>query len=252
LSVQSIPAHSPGQGGTDRVAPTHHVRPFAAVPLDMLEDVRLNPADFMLVCVLLMHARAKSTCYPSVRTLAREMRQSERCVQYGLKRLADAGWVTSRPASSPINKTGRELVLTWRVQSGAPGGVQKPYTQGLPRVQGRAPEWRKTERKIEGSALARGEEKKIQASPATQSSPSSQSPEKPSTYAEMKDLYGDWLTRPEGHFLRKLAEKNLAAAVAEARGVGEMLLSARTPARPPSRTASAPFGAPAPACRPRA
>ena len=157
MSLQSTPLPHASQG-----VPDHSTRPtnrpgFAAVPHDLTDDRRLTPIDKVLILVLLRYARSKSYCWPSVRTLAEDIDRSIRTVQYALKRLAEAGWIASRPASNP---TGRVIVLVWREtsQTVAPPPVQSAYSQGLPRTQPVAPELENEETKKKGALAQRGEE----------------------------------------------------------------------------------------------
>ncbi len=157
MIFQSTPLPHASQGGADRSTRTTNRPGFAAVPHDLADDRRLAPIDKLLILVLLRYARSKSYCWPSVPTLAQDIDRSIRTVQYALKRLADAGWIASRPASNP---TGRVLVLLWREtsQTVAPPPVQSPYSQGMPRTQPVAPKL-ETKRENEKGALAqRGEE----------------------------------------------------------------------------------------------
>jgi hypothetical protein len=205
VSVQISPPAAPSQGvGTIGVcAPFPHAarqgqanaRPFAALPHDLTADQRLKDGDVRLAAVLLRYARAKASCWPSVKTLANDLARCERTVQYALKRLAEAGWITSRPDPNP---TGRVLILTWRETPCTPP-VQRPYSQGLPRTNAVAPESEKG-REREASALANRQTK---------------APEQPMTHAELLSWYGDvgWLKLPASDPLRRIAERALERAV---------------------------------------
>ena len=173
------------------------VRPFAALPHDLVSDPRLKPIDLKLVAVLLRYAQAKATCWPSVATLGLDIGRAVRTVQYALKRLIGAGWLDSRPASNP---TGRVLVLSWRVPADGTPPVQRPYSQGLPRV---APEAKNPPpgEERQGSALAgKGAEK-----------PRAEPEKTPEEWADWYRACG-WLDRPEGHLFRKLAEDQIERA----------------------------------------
>jgi len=189
VSVQFTPRPAPGQGGADRSPRT--VQPFAAIPHDLVADGHLKPIDVKLVAILLRYARSKATCWPSVATLATDLGRCERTVQYALRRLTEAGWITSRPDANP---TGRLLVLVWREAKLHPP-VQPPYSQGMPRVKPVAPEPEKRNQR-EGSAPARTE---------------SQAPEPPMTHAELQDLLA--LDLPASSPLRHIVEQKLAKAL---------------------------------------
>jgi DNA-binding transcriptional MocR family regulator len=225
VSVQISPPSAPSQGGgaIGVRAPFAHVatrqpgqstaRPFAALPHDLIADARLKATDVRLAGIILRYARAKATCWPSVGTLAADLARCERTVQYALKRLADAGWITSRPDPNP---TGRVLVLAWREPRCTPP-VQRPYSQGLPRPHAVAPESEKG-REREGSALAKEQRK---------------APERPMTHAELLAQYTEigWLGRPSGDPLRRIAERALERAVGSTSGGAEE--RSRSRGRPP-------------------
>jgi hypothetical protein len=215
VSVQISPPTAPGQGGgpIGVCAPIARdparrqgqlaARPFAALPHDLIADKQLKATDVRLAGIVMRYARAKATAWPSVKTLAADLHRCERTVQYALKRLAAAGWITSRPAPNP---TGRLLVLAWREARCTPP-VQRPYSQGLPRPQAVAPESEKG-REREGSALAIGQ---------------TQTPEQPMTHAELLAWYGDvgWLKLPASDPLRRIAERALERALGSTSGGAE-------------------------------
>jgi hypothetical protein len=215
VSVQISPPTAPGQGGgtigvcaplardpARRQGPST-ARPFAALPHDLIADQRLKAGDVRLAGIVMRYARAKASCWPSVKTLAADLARCERTVQYALKRLADAGWIVARPAPNP---TGRVLVLAWREARCTPL-VQRPYSQGLPRPQAVAPESEKG-REEEGSAFAKGQGK---------------APERPMTHAELVAWYGDvgWLKLPASDPLRRIAERALERALGSTSGGAE-------------------------------
>jgi hypothetical protein len=216
VSVQSIPANSPGQGGTDRVAPRSGVRPYGAVLHELNEDPNLNGTAVQVACALMKYARSKASCYPSVAKLAADLGKAVRTIQYALKRLIRAGWISVAPSDG--NKTGREIVLTWKVARRA---VLGPYSQGLPRpqkvapppvqemspkgVQAVAPELSKKEREEKGSALALGDGKKT-----ARPQPDPMTPE------ELERGFREigCLSYPPGHPMRRFAERSLLEAIA--------------------------------------
>jgi DNA-binding transcriptional MocR family regulator len=195
IGVRAPLAHDPTRRPGQSTA-----MPFAALPHDLIADKRLKATDVRLAGIILRYARAKATCWPSVKTLASDLGKCERTVQYALRRLADAGWITSRPDPNP---TGRLLVLAWRETRCTPP-VQRPYSQGLPRPNAVAPELRPGEER-EGSALANGQRK---------------APERPMTHAELLAQYTEigWLSRPSGDPLRRIAERALERALGTSGG----------------------------------
>jgi Helix-turn-helix domain len=168
---------------------------YSAIPHAILEDRRLTATDVRLIGIILKYARAKAEAWPSVATLARDLGRCPRTVQLCLRRLADAGWIVSRPAPNP---TGRVLVLAWReTKPVAPPPAQRPYSQGLPRI---APEANK---------LPNGSEEGV-SPPAPR-----RRPDKPMTPGEILAHYTEtgWLDLPAGHPLRRMAEAGVERAM---------------------------------------
>jgi hypothetical protein len=130
VQISSPPAPGQGVGAIGVRAPVANdpmrrpgqstARPFAALPHDLIADKRLKATDVRLAGVILRYARAKPSCWPSVKTLADDLGKCERTVQYALRRLADAGWITQKPDPNP---TGRLLVLAWREPRCTPPGA---------------------------------------------------------------------------------------------------------------------------------
>jgi hypothetical protein len=215
VSVQISPPTAPSQGvgpigvcapfarDTTRRPGQSTARPFAALPHDLIADGRLKATDVRLAGIVMRYARAKATCWPSVKTLASDLGRCERTVQLALKRLREAGWIGSRPDPNP---TGRVLILLWREARCAPP-AQRPYSQGLPRANAIAPESEKREER-KGSALATKQTK---------------APERPMTHAELLSWYGDvgWLKLPASDPLRRIAERALERAVGATAGGSE-------------------------------
>lgn len=69
--------------------------PFAAIPHAVYKDRGLIPGDRDLLARLIFYARSKSYCWPSNRTLARDLGVTTRTVKYRLRRLEGVGWVAS-------------------------------------------------------------------------------------------------------------------------------------------------------------
>jgi hypothetical protein len=190
--AQPGPVPQPGRSGPPAPTPL----PYAALPHDLITDRRLTGTDVRLVGVILRFARAKAEAWPSVKTLAHELGKCERTVQYGLRRLEAAGWIVTRPADNP---TGRILVLAWREIPCTPP-VQRPYSQGMPRL---APEAKKLRGEEKGSAAPRRESK-------------------PQTPQERTTFWAEtgWLAYPVGHPLRRLAERRVEEALVVGRPPG--------------------------------
>jgi DNA-binding transcriptional MocR family regulator len=177
---------------------------FSQLPHALIEDKRLRAIDVRLAGVIMRYARAKAEAWPSVRRLAEDLGVCVRSVQYALKRLAEAGWITSRPAD---NACGRVLVLVWREVVQAPAPAVQPYSQGLPR-QSHAPEANTGKEGTRVSPPAPGRR-----------------PDKPMTPGEILAHYTEtgWLDLPAGHPLRRMAE----AGVERAMGGNALAESAR-------------------------
>jgi DNA-binding transcriptional MocR family regulator len=79
-------------------------RDFTMIPNKLLLDTSLNEVDKMVWLVLKYHAKQNQTCWPSLRTIAKEIKKSERTVERHMKKLQRAGWVvvTQRFNSSNI------------------------------------------------------------------------------------------------------------------------------------------------------
>jgi len=198
VSVQNTTSLPTGQVGepfrSSRIG--HQVEPFAAIPHALVSDLRLTATAVRLVAVLLRYAKSKSSCWPSVATLAADLGRCERTIQLSLRRLISAGWVATRPDSNP---TGRVIILVWREKAVAPPPVKLPYSQGLPRPQAVAPEAEKG-RERKGSAPAVG----------------SAESENPMTHAELRDLLA--LNLPATSPLLHVIEQKLARALGRTPG----------------------------------
>jgi Helix-turn-helix domain len=204
VQTYSGPATRPGQAGA-----SIPVRPYSAIPHELIEDRRLIGTDIRLVGVLLKYCKGKDRCYPSVARLARDLGCCERTIQYALRRLRRAGWVEARPDDG--NPTGRVLVMTWRgVQSAAGPRVQAPYTQGMPRV---APEGFQRKREEKGSAPA----PEIK-TPGPEPKPR-EAPDRPLSPGDVLAHYTEagWLALPVGHPLRRIAEAAVERALGGSR-----------------------------------
>lgn len=145
---------------------------FSAVPHELILDKRLIATDVRLVGLLLVYARDKVGCWPSVPTLAKAMGVCVRTIQYSIKRLVAAGWVKTENADNP---TGRVFTLVWRCTPRC-----KPQTS--PPVQ-------------RGGDDPNGGEKKKDFSPMTAE--------------EKRDWLNPLLEFPIGHPLRMIAERRL-------------------------------------------
>lgn len=67
---------------------------FAIVPTHWLENEELEPSDRMVLVALSSFADQQGYCWPSIASIARRARFSERTVQYSLKRLLDLGAIS--------------------------------------------------------------------------------------------------------------------------------------------------------------
>jgi hypothetical protein len=206
--IRSQPASSDGDYDTERdlTSPMTPVsirqalpegkallRPYSAVPHDILRDRRLIPTDIALVAALLVYARAAASCWPSVATLQADIGRGRRATQMSLRRLKDAGWIAERTAD---NATGRMLILVWRqgAQKTAPGGRNPSPCRG---AQLSAQEWKK---QIEEKFAAPSEGKRAD-------------PPRPATREDLLELHNlsGWINRPPGDPLRRIVERRLAA-----------------------------------------
>lgn len=222
MSVQNIPSHTPGQGVAAQAARTKAINPlpFAAIPHELLRDKRLSPTSMVIAGILLVYAKDKTTCWPSVATIARELDLSRRTVQLNIRQLEAAGWIRVRPANHP---THQEYVLLWRVPpEPLPKPAQKPYSQGLPGAQKTAPKrgaqfravnpaqsaapelHKQSEAKKEGLAPASSEGGK----PKTEEPDRVMTPEETYNYFKMHKM----LDYHPGHALRNMAERKIEQA----------------------------------------
>jgi DNA-binding Lrp family transcriptional regulator len=101
-----------------RHQPTSVVRPFAALPHDLVADPKLTPTDKTVAAALLFWARGKASCWPSDSTIGARVGRSVGTVQRSLRRLEVAGWI--RRERTDRNRTGRLIVLSWRAAPSAP------------------------------------------------------------------------------------------------------------------------------------
>lgn len=200
-----------------RVARVGHL-PFAALPHDLAGDGRLTATAVRLALILCRFARGKPSCWPSVATLAAELRRSRRTVQLALRQLEAAGWLRAAPAGNP---TGRVLILAWRLP--APGGA----TAGVPGAQATAPAPAppvapESEKGGEGNrpaaASARiGGPPPPAAERRETAPPAPPAPAAPVRTAEQaRAHYAAWLELPAGSPLRLLAERRVRELAAQA------------------------------------
>jgi hypothetical protein len=191
-------------------------RPFSAVPHDLVRDRRLIATDVVVVAALLFYARASATCWPSVGTLMNDAGRGRRAVQMSLRRLKDAGWVGERAADNP---TGRVLVLTWRdgAQRDARGGRNEASRGG---AQASAPE-SKNQKEERVASPPGGERGKPE-------------PRETMTPDEVRTYFTEcgWLAYPEGHDLRRRAERWIDAALRRPRPVAAAGSRRRSGPRP--------------------
>lgn len=84
-----------------------------AVEIKELSKQRINPTGILIYCVLAMHCRAGSTCYPSIDTIRECIGNSysERQLWRGIKALKDAGMVITGHRRSK-----ERFFLPWRVR----------------------------------------------------------------------------------------------------------------------------------------
>ncbi len=90
--------------------------PFAAVPHEINADRRLNRTDYAVVGKLLEYAWQDDHTTVSDGRMAKDMGVDVATVQRALRRLDAAGWIRRRNRpTGPHNRTGREIVLCWRL-----------------------------------------------------------------------------------------------------------------------------------------
>ena len=187
--------------------PKEAVRPYAQVIHDILLDRRLADRDTRLAGILLIYAKDKAHCWPSIRTLAADLSCSERSVQYALKHLTATGWIETKLDSNP---TGRVIILLWRSVGStvhAPGA--KPCTPPVQPsvvhpVQAVAPELDSKPREKKGCV----------ASDLKPVRPSGNTRGEPMAVSEHLETFAEWLSRPPGDRLRMMAERRLTEMLA--------------------------------------
>lgn len=103
--------------------------PFAAVPHAVFNDRRLKPGDRDLLAALTSYARNKSFCWPSNRKLADHLGVAPRTIQYRLRHLEAAGWITS------VQKPRQRVIhLTWKGEADCSPPVQSIARPPMKRV----------------------------------------------------------------------------------------------------------------------
>ena len=97
LNEHGLPIVNPRRINTLKIAPR-----YTNIPDAVFTNFRLNPnlrhLDFLLYADILRRTRQKNDCYPSLRTLASELRSTTRLISESIERLTEADLLrTYRP-----------------------------------------------------------------------------------------------------------------------------------------------------------
>jgi DNA-binding transcriptional MocR family regulator len=90
------------------------VDPFACLPYHIGLAPQLEAIEVRIILSLLRYAKDKDVCWPSDRTIGRDVQRSRSTVQRHLRRLEETGYIIRMKSPNPNNRTGRILRLTWR------------------------------------------------------------------------------------------------------------------------------------------